>query len=298
MLHQAPIIAPFLIKVAIEKYPSRPKLGQLQFPHHKQQDNSNSAKTEIHMNPKTITKLFIASTILTLGAVSHAGAVVWNVDTTKTSTVYGVSVAGPTPTFFVANDPIDIGYWGGSGYVPVPYFSTLMSGYSSGAQIASVDSFSLNLTISHPVSGTNPFNLNLYVYTGADGNTSLATTGNVTTADWNFPEFTANTFLLQSNFLTPSSLSGTYSLDATGRANLLSYLQSNYVTNEYLTFTFRMATNSVTGSDDLYRFGSNADLTGSLQTTVVPEPSSFGLLLFGSAVILLTYRRFFRRTPA
>ncbi len=233
-------------------------------------------------------------TALVLSAKSEA-AVIWNVDTTKTSTVWA-NLNSFSPV--VANDPIDIGYWGGNGYVPVPYFSTKMSGYSSGAQIFSVDSFSLNLTISHPVAGTNPFNLNLYVYTGAAGNPNLATTGNVTTADWNYPELTNNTVLLQSNFLTPSSTSGTYSLGTTGKANLLSYLQSNYVTDNYLTFTFRMATSSVTGSDDLYRFGSNADLTGALTTTVVPEPSSFGLLLFGGAVILLTYRRFFRRIPA
>jgi hypothetical protein len=228
-------------------------------------------------------------TTLVLAAKSNA-AVIWNVDTTKTSTVWA-NVASDPATFAVANDPIDIGYWGANGYVPVPYFSTIMSGYSSGAQIASVDSLSLNLTISHPVPGTDPFNLNLYVYTGAPGNPNLATTGNVTVADWNFPEFTANTVLLQSNFLTPSSLTGTYSLDATGKANLLSHLQSNYVTGNYLTFTFRMATNSVTGSDDLYRFGSNADLTGALTTTVVPEPTSVGLLLLGSAAFLIRRRR-------
>ena len=228
-------------------------------------------------------------TTLVLAAKSNA-AVIWNVDTTKTSTV-SANVAIDPATFAVANDPIDIGYWGGSGYVPVPYFSTLMSGYSSGAQIASVDSLSLNLTISHPVDGTNPFNLNLYVYTGAPGNPVLATTGVVTTGDWQFPHLTANTILLQSNFLTPSSLSGTYSIDATGRANLLSYLQANYVTGNFLTFTFRMATAPITGSDDLYRFGTNADLTGSLQTTVVPEPTSVGLLLLGSAAFLIRRRR-------
>jgi len=238
----------------------------------------------------TKTSLVLPLFCVALGfAVSTAqAAVVWNVDTAKTSTVWA-NVAGNPATFFVSNNPIDIGY-NGPGYVPVPFFSTRMSGYSSGAEITSVDSFSLNLTISLPIGApVGPFDVNLYVYTGAAGNPNLATTGNVTTADWNFPEFTTNTVLLQSNFLTPSSTSGTYSLGATGRANLLSYMQSNYVTNNYLTFTFRMATNSVQNQAYLYRFGSNADLTGAL--TTVPEPTTVALLLLGGAAVLIQRRR-------
>jgi len=239
-----------------------------------------------NMTKKTSLVLPLFCVALGFVVSTTQAAVLWNVDTSKTAEVFSdVNNA----TFDVVNDPIDIGYWGGGGYVPVPYFSTLMSGYSSGAEITSVDSFSLNLTISYPVPGSNPFNLNLYVYTGAVGNPNLATTGNVTTADWNFPEFTNNTVLLQSNFLTPSSTSGTYSLDAAGRAILLSHLQSNYVTNNYLTFTFRMATNPITGSDDLYRFGTNADLTGTL--TTVPEPTTVALLLLGGAAVLARRRR-------
>ena len=227
------------------------------------------------MNIRSISKPLAIAVVTTLvfSAKSKADAT-WNVETAITSTV-NANLAGDPATFAVQNDPIDIGYWNGNGYVPVPYFSMLMSGYSSGAEILSVADFSLNLTIS-PVPGTNPFNLNLYVHTGAPGNPNLATTGDVTTADWQYPHLTVNTILLQSNFLTPSSTSGTYTLNATGKANLLSYLQANYVTGNYLTFTFRMATAPVTGSDGLYRFGSNADLTGSLQTTSVPTSTYAG----------------------
>ena len=241
-------------------------------------------------NITTKTSLVLPLFCVALGFVvsTAQAAVIWNVDTSKTDTVWA-NVAVNPETFAVYNDAIDIGY-NGLGYVPVPYFSTLMSGYSSGAEITSVDSFSLNLTISLPIGApVGPFDVNLYVYTGAVGNPDLATTGDVTTADWNFPEFTTNTVLLQSNFLTPSSTSGTYSLGATGRANLLSYMQSNYVTNNYLTFTFRMATNSVQNQAYLYRFGSNADLTGAL--TTVPEPTTVALLLLGGAAVLIQRRR-------
>ena len=233
--------------------------------------------------------LAVAALILAMVAQAQAATVTWNLDQSKTKKV---SLNGNTgEEGQVANDPIDLGAWGNAAYLPIPYFAMKLTGYDSGADIASVDSFSItasNMTV--PV-GAAAFNANLYVWTGSPGNPSIFSTGNVTLADWQWPSTigTSGT-LLQSSFIPQGSSPGTFSLNSGGKAALLSYLQSNYVTNNYVIFTMRMSELN-TGSEGLLRLGAYDQISGALQTTAIPEPSSYGLAIGGITILLLGRRR-------
>jgi hypothetical protein len=233
--------------------------------------------------------LAVAALILAMVAQAQAATVTWNLDQSKTKTV---SLNGNTGLdASVQNDPIDLGAWGGNNYLPIPYFAMKLTGYDSGADIASVDSFSItapNMTV--PV-GDGAFNANLYVWTGSPGNPTIFSTGNVTTADWQWPNTigTSGT-LLQSSFIPQGSSAGTFSLDSGGKAALLSYLQNYYATDDYVIFTMRMSALD-TGSEGLLRLGAYNQITGSLQTTAVPEPSTYALVLGGIATLMLIRRR-------
>lgn len=235
--------------------------------------------------------LAVAALILAMVAQAQAATVTWNLDQSKTKTVYNNGNTGTGAA--VANDPIDLGAWDGNNYLPVPYFAMKLTGYDSGADIASVDSFSITASnLSRPVNGgAAAFNANLYVWTGSPGNPTIFSTGNVTTADWQWPNLIGNSgTLLQSSFIPQGSSPGTFSLDSGGKAALLSYLQNNYLTNDYVIFTMRMSALN-TGSDGLLRLGAYNQITGSLQTTAVPEPSTYALVLGGIATLMLIRRR-------
>ena len=63
--------------------------------------------------------------------------------------------------------------------------------------------------------------------------------------------------LLMADFVTTSSTSGTYSLDATGQSNLLAYLESNWLEGSYMIITLKtspVATSAATVGD-IYNFG-------------------------------------------
>ena len=223
-----------------------------------------------------------------LVAVAQTQAAVWNLDTSKTVETHDFTT--------VTTDPIDLGENGGYAYTAEPFFLLKMSGYASGSEIASVDSFSLNLNLSFPV-GTPNFNASLYVWEGSPANPNLATTGVITTGDMRYPNDTSyQVSLIQASFLTPSSPTGTntFVLDSTGKANLLAYLQSNYTTDNYLTFTMRVdADDPNNGSySKLYRLNTGSyTITGALETSPVPEPSTFALVLCGIVTLLSVRRR-------
>ena len=233
--------------------------------------------------------LAVAALILAMVAQAQAATVTWNLDQSKTKKV---SLNGNTgEEGQVANDPIDLGAWGNAAYLPIPYFAMKLTGYDSGADIASVDSFSItasNMTV--PV-GAAAFNANLYVWTGSPGNPSIFSTGNVTLADWQWPNLIEGKgTLLQASFIPQGSSPGTFSLDSGGKAALLSYLQNNYVTGDYIIFTMRMSALD-TGSEGLLRLGAYDQISGALQTTAIPEPSSYGLAIGGITILLLGRRR-------
>ena len=237
---------------------------------------------------RTLRAVPLAAVTLALAMVAQTdAAVIWNLDPSKTK---AVSLNGNTGLGGqVANDPIDLGAWDSSNYLPVPYFAMKLSGYSSGADIASVDSFSISAPNLIAV-GAAAFNANLYVWTGSPGNPESYSTGNVTMADWSWPHMigTSHT-LLQSSFIPQGSSAGTFSLDSGGKAALLSYLQNNYVTDHYVIFTMRMSALN-TGSDGLLRLGAYNQITGSLQTTAIPEPSTAVCIVLGGLGLLALRR--------
>ena len=235
--------------------------------------------------------LAVAALILAMVAQAQAATVTWNLDQSKTKTV---SLNGNTgEEGQVANDPIDLGAWGNAAYLPIPYFAMKLTGYDSGADIASVDSFSITApNLRRPVNeGNATFNADLYVWTGSPGNPWVFSTGDVTMADWQWPNLIEGKgTLLQASFIPQGSSPGTFSLDSGGKAALLSYLQNNYVTGDYIIFTMRMSELN-TGSEGLLRLGAYDQISGALQTTAIPEPSSYGLAIGGITILLLGRRR-------
>ena len=243
---------------------------------------------EVGIIARTLRAVPLAAVTLILAMVAQAQAatVTWNLDPSKTKTVSNNGNTGAEGQ--VANDPIDLGAWGGVGYLPVPYFAMKLSGYSSGADIASVDSFSISAPNLRVAVGAAAFNANLYVWTGSPGNPTIFSTGDVTTADWQWSDTigTSGT-LLQSSFIPQGSSAGTFSLDSGGKATLLSYLQNNYVTENYVIFTMRMS-GPLAGSDGLLRFGANNEISGTLQT--IPEPSTAVCIVLGGLGLLALRR--------
>lgn len=237
----------------------------------------------------TRTAKVLACLLVTAVSANICSATVWNLDTTKTRSVWA-NVASNPATYTTSPDPIDLGAWGNDGYLVIPYFTFNTTGYASGASIASVDSFQITLSaLTFPVAGENAFNADLYLWLGSGGNPDIASTGNVTTADWNFPALVnaGTATLLQTSFIASTSVAGTFTLDETGRSAILSYLQNNYVSGNYMTFTLRMS-QQITGSDGLMRFGG---LTGSIETTAIPEPSSYAAILGLASFGVMACRR-------
>ena len=229
--------------------------------------------------PDTIARTFQAAPlavgmlILAMVAQAQAAPVTWNLDPSKTKTVLLNGNTGLEGQ--VANDPIDLGAWGDAAYLPIPYFAMQLTGYDSGADIASVDSFSITApNLRRPVNeGNATFNADLYVWTGSPGNPWVFSTGDVTMADWQWPNLIEGKgTLLQASFIPQGSSPGTFSLDSGGKAALLSYLQNNYVTGDYIIFTMRMSALD-TGSEGLLRLGAYDQISGALQTTAVSYAS-------------------------
>jgi hypothetical protein len=145
-------------------------------------------------------------------------------------------------------------------------------------------------------------------------NFSISRTGGQGTPIYNVDVYanrvsSASTFLvsdfengtkLMDDFLTPSDGVGNYSLDATGQANLLSYLQNNWVEDDYVFITLKADTdpNFIMGEDANanYNFGGavGAWSAGALDAQLivtVPEPSSTALLGLGGLALMLRRKR-------
>jgi hypothetical protein len=93
-------------------------------------------------------------------------------------------------------------------------------------------------------SGAPDFNVDVYA-------SRVSTDGTILASDYQ-----AST-LLMSDFVTTSSTSGTYSLDATGQSNLLAYLESNWVEDSYVFITLKTSPVAISAATttDSYNFG-------------------------------------------
>ena len=127
--------------------------------------------------------------------------------------------------------------------------------------------------------------------------------------DWGFgaspPALPALTgTLIQNDLVTPSTVLGgneLISTDATGNANLLSYINSNYVAGSYVYLRLNpdvAQTNAAIGGDDAaYRvYSANWTSGGSRVaqlelTTVIPEPATLGLVGLAATLGMARRRR-------
>lgn len=121
-----------------------------------------------------------------------------------------------------------------------------------------------------------------------------------TTANFQLSDFEAGTKLMD-DFVTTSDTTGSYSLDTTGKANLLSYLQNNWVEDDYLFISLKANTDAsgfIMGEDENanYNFGGGTSwsagaVDAQLSVTAVPEPATTSLLGLGAIGVLCTRRR-------
>jgi len=107
-----------------------------------------------------------------------------------------------------------------------------------------------------------------------------------------------NGTLLMEDFVTTTSTFGSKSLDATGQANLFTYLQNNWVEDDYIFITLKADPVVLTNNDlnETYTFSSGAPTweagkSNALLIISVPEPSSTALLGLGLSSMLLRRRR-------
>jgi hypothetical protein len=100
--------------------------------------------------------------------------------------------------------------------------------------------------------------------------------------------------LIMEDFWVVNDGLGNFSLDATGQSNLLSYLQTNWVEDDYVFFTLKLDTapSFIAGADanqnTIFGFPGDND---SLLTVAVPEPSSTALLGLGGLALMLRRKR-------
>ena len=132
--------------------------------------------------------------------------------------------------------------------------------------------------------GQSAYNIDLYV-----NRTSSSST-------FNTSDYQVFDQLIMEDFWVVNDGLGNFSLDATGQANLLSWLQSNWVEDDYVFFTLKADVDTAPSfimGEDLNAntiFGSVLN-NDSLLTITVPEPSSTALLGLGGLALALRRRR-------
>lgn len=224
-------------------------------------------KTSIHLSA-----ILAAIALLQIGNL-HA-TVIWNISSYEqfsTPSLGGNATSNPAIIGGVGQ--MDLGN-NNNGYFPVPFFTFQMNGYANGGSIGSVDLFRF-VYGTGMVGATIPaqFNADLYAF-----KTSL--TDGVTAPEY----YNSPGTLIASNVLTPSTSVGNIDLGATGRANVLSYLQSNYTTNSFVTFTLR--SNNI-NNGGLYRLEA---FNAVVNTSAVPEPGTLTMAAIGGLGLLLSRR--------
>jgi len=150
-----------------------------------------------------------------------------------------------------------------------------MTGFSSGAEIGNVD-----FSITRKNGGAGDPNLSLDVL-----RTSSSPT--INTGDY---EFVAAANLMTE--FADGAINTSYSLDASGQAALTTYLQSNWVENDYVFLRIRSGVIGPAPEDASYFFGGNSSQSDAqLTLTAVPEPSSTALLGLGGLALMLRRKR-------
>ena len=97
---------------------------------------------------------------------------------------------------------------------------------------------------------------------------------------------------IMADFVTTTDVVGSYSLDATGEANLLTYMQDNWVEGSYVFLSLKAdpVQTSFPIANNNYRFGGSSTSTAQIQLAA-PEPSSTALLGLGGLALALRRRR-------
>jgi len=221
---------------------------------------------------KTILKIIAASICLLGTALVSQGATIV-MDEANSSRIFSTAQNGSGTTLgggtlYVGTKNNQNGFDGHAGY------AFQMTG-ASATDILSFANFSVSYTGIQ--TAVPPYDVDVYVNRVASTSTFLVS------------DFENGTKIMD-DFVIQSDPTGNYSLDAGGQANLLNYLQTNWVENEYVFITLKANTdpNFIMGEDANanYQFGSvgntDAQLTVSIAT---PEPSTLGLFAMGAGLL-------------
>lgn len=119
--------------------------------------------------------------------------------------------------------------------------------------------------------GSNAFNIDAHVIRTAGTDTILAS------------DYEGSANLLTEDFNGANAV-GAKSLDVAGQTALTSFLQNNWVENQFVFIGLKTDPLTLAGSNDFFRF----DAAATLMITV-PEPNS--LVLLGSCILFVSRRR-------
>ena len=165
--------------------------------------------------------------------------------------------------------------FGGNGAAVNTAFAFEMTGAINGGSIYAAD-FSVNLDV---IGGSPSFNVDVYA-------NRVNADGTILKSDYE------NGTLIMADFVTTTDVVGSYSLDATGEANLLTYMQDNWVEGSYVFLSLKAdpVQTSFPIANNNYRFGGSSTSTAQIQLAA-PEPSSTALLGLGGLALMLRRKR-------
>ena len=186
----------------------------------------------------------------------------------------GSGSSATTHTMFVGTKANGAG-WDGAGGIAFQ-----MTGASAADLTAA--NFSISVV---SIQGTPAYNVDVYVNRVSPSSAFLATDYEVGTK-------------IMDDFVTTSDGAGNYSLNGAGQTNLLNYLSTNWVEDDYVFITLK-GSSLIMGQDANHNINFGGSITtwapggtdAQLTITAVPEPSSAALIGLGGVALILRRRR-------
>ncbi len=194
----------------------------------------------------------------------------------NSASVYDSDSNGTGDTVNAGTQSTYVGRFGDAGSNYQVVYAFQMTGFATGAEISGAD-FSKNFTGIIGFGSEGSFDIDVHAI-------RTAATSGLLASDY---ETSAGLLMTDFDGGTPGT-AGVKSLSALGQTNLVAYLQTNWVENDYVFLGLKSNPGTVT-LGGIYDF----DKTTSATLTVVPEPGTYALLagLTGLVSVMLRRRR-------